>query len=126
MFTYTFAQKYDTTKLSSLALERHLFSYIVGAANHENAHNSTNCLHWNFQLTEKSERRLMIVFEKNNPEIKVFIEATYELFAGDIHYCVEQIGTVWRSEITKELAPVIEKACQHLLVWKPSHANIWN
>src|SRR3712207_577188 len=47
-------------------------------------------------LTDPGEpsRRVLVITEANSARIAVCIEAAYELFAGDTHHYVRQVGTI--------------------------------
>ncbi len=69
-------------------------------------------------------RRVLVVTEANSARIAVCIEAAYELFEGDIHHYVRQIGTIARSEAATKLRLLVSEAHEIVLAWKPTFANI--
>ena len=79
-----------------------------------------------FNGPDELSRRVLVVADQNSPVVRVCTEAAYELFEGDINYKVERIGTVDRSQVKTDLVPLLERAFQKLVSWKPTHDNIWD
>ncbi len=70
-------------------------------------------------------RRLLVISEPGEAVVKVFIEASYEFFEGDVHYYVRQVGTVSRQQAEPELRQLLTAAFEQLMAWQSSHESIW-
>lgn len=79
-----------------------------------------------FNGPDELSRRVLVVADASSPIVRVCIEAAYELFEGDIHYKVERIGTVDRSQLRSDFVPLLERAFDKLYNWRPTHDNIWD
>ena len=75
---------------------------------------------------ENTGRRILVCSEVNEKEVRVCIEAAYNLFAGDTNYHVERIGTTPREGATLDLPRLLQQAYDKLIKWKPTHENIWD
>ena len=73
---------------------------------------------------EEPSRRVLVSTEPNNPKIEVSIEATYELFEGDFHYCVIQVGQIKREEVAEKLQLLVSRAAEMAMAWQPNFATI--
>ncbi len=90
---------------------------------------NVNDLHFfccSFNGPDELSRRVLVVADASSPIVRVCIEAAYELFEGDIHYKVERIGTVDRSQLRTDFLPLLERAFDKLYIWRPTHDNIWD
>src|SRR5436305_12760798 len=59
-------------------------------------------------LPNEPGRRLLVVTD--GPVVRVCIEATYELFEGDVHYWVQRVGSVSREEAPGRLEELVREA----------------
>ena len=69
-------------------------------------------------------RRVFVVTEAHTGRIAVCIEAAYQLFEGDIHHYVRQIGTLDRTASVAELQATVREAHDIIVAWRPTLANI--
>ncbi len=73
---------------------------------------------------ELPSRRVLVVTEPVSGQIVVCIEVTYQLFEGDIHHCVRQIGKLEKAEIAEKLQSLAREAYEVVMAWRPTLANI--
>lgn len=69
-------------------------------------------------------RRVLAVTEAYSSKIDVSVEAAYQVFAGDTHYVVREIGAVERSQAATQLLPLLLEAYETALTWKPAFDDI--
>ncbi len=69
-------------------------------------------------------RRVLAVTEAYSSKIVVSVEAAYQVFAGDTHYVVREIGAVERSQAAEHLLPLLLEAYETAITWKPAFSDI--
>jgi len=70
-------------------------------------------------------RRLMVVSEPGEDLVRVYVEASYDLFEGDTHYHVRRIGDMPRNRAAQDLPGLLQTAFTELMAWNSSHQSIW-
>jgi hypothetical protein len=88
--------------------------------------NDIHFFYCSFNNPEQLSRRVLVVADGGSPVVRVCIEAAYELFEGEINYKVERVGTVQRQEVRQGLIPLLDRAFERLVSWRPTHDNIWD
>jgi hypothetical protein len=69
-------------------------------------------------------RRVLAVAEAYSPKIEVSVEAAYQVFDGDTHYVVREIGAVERFQAAGQLLPLVLEAYETATTWKPTFSDI--
>ncbi len=108
------------------ALENFINREIADATPHMRNQAAAIYLFCRLDEAEYTGRRIIVVSDSGQEYVRVCIEASYELFAGDTHYHVKRIGTADRATGLQELPAVIRKAYAELIAWKPTHEFIWD
>ncbi len=70
-------------------------------------------------------RRLIVASEPGEAMVRVCIEASYQLFEGDVHYHVRRIGTIPREKASEELSALLPTAFERLMAWNSTHQSIY-
>lgn len=86
--------------------------------------NATVYIYCHVKSPDSPARRVLVIAEAHSPTIEVSVEAAYQVFEGDIHHVVRQIGEVVRSQAADELLPLVSQAYEVAISWKPSFADI--
>ncbi len=73
---------------------------------------------------DEPSRRVLVVIDSRTEMIFVSVEAAYQLFDGDNHYHVHQVGAVSQAEAVEKLRPLVEEAYRQIMAWKPSFESI--
>ena len=73
---------------------------------------------------EAPSRRVLVVTEANSAQVVVCIEAAYQLFEGDIHHYVRQVGMLDRHEAAGKLAALVREAYELITAWRPSYEDL--
>ncbi len=82
-------------------------------------------LHCKIVPPGKPGRRLLVESDPGEGQVRVIVEATYEVFEGDTHYHVQRIGAVDRTKAGEELEPLLKKAFANISTWNPNHDSVW-
>ena len=118
------------TQVNTLEAENALDNFISGDIRDAQTHfrdlATSIYLFCRLDEAEYTGRRILVVSEVNEKELRICIEAAYNLFDGDTNYHVERIGTVEREMAWSELPQMLQKAYDKLIMWKPTHENIWD
>lgn len=118
----SFVQSQESADLAALAIERFINVDLIEAAPRFSDIETEIYMYCPLAPNDELSRRVMVVSDQRSPVIRVCIEATYELFEGDVHHFVQRIGTVNRDEAATNLAPLVRQAYDRLVDWKP----IWD
>jgi hypothetical protein len=104
--------------------------FITKELQHEHARerfydlNATVYIYCHVKDPDESSRRILIIAEAHSPKIVVSVEAAYQVFEGDIHYTVREIGTIDRLKAAEDLLPLVLEAYEFVISWKPTFADI--
>jgi hypothetical protein len=71
-------------------------------------------------------RRLLMLSDPHNLQVRVCIEAAYQTFECDTCFHVERVGTFFRDEAATELEPLLRRAFERMLNWQATPENIWD
>lgn len=108
------------------ALDNFISGDIRDAQSHFQDLNTSIYLFCRLDQAEYLGRRILVCSEVKEKVLRICIEAAYNLFDGDVHYHVERIGTVDRNRAWAELPQMLQLAYDKLIMWKPTHENIWD
>lgn len=86
--------------------------------------NATVYIYCHVKSPDDPARRVLVIAEAHSSNITVSVEAAYQVFEGDIHHIVRQIGTVARTQANQELLPLMLEAYEMAVAWRPSFADV--
>jgi hypothetical protein len=75
---------------------------------------------------QEVSRRLLILSDPHNLQVRVCAEAAYQTFECDTCFHVERVGTFFRDEAETALVPLLRRAFDRLLNWEATPDNIWD
>ncbi len=86
--------------------------------------NATVYIYCHVKDPVESSRRVLVIAEAYSSKIVVSVEAAYQVFEGDIHYTVREIGKLDRLKAAEKLLPLVLEAYEFVISWKPTFADI--
>lgn len=86
--------------------------------------NATVYIYCHVKDPDESSRRILVIAEAHNPKIVVSVEAAYQVFEGDIHYTLREIGRIDRLKAAEDLLPLVLEAYEFVISWRPTFADI--
>jgi hypothetical protein len=86
--------------------------------------NATVYIYCHVKDPDESSRRILVIAEAHSPKIVVSVEAAYQVFEGDIHYTVREIGRIDRLKAAEDLLPLVLEAYEFVISWRPTFADI--
>jgi hypothetical protein len=86
--------------------------------------NATVYIYCHVKSPDDPARRILVIADAHSSNITVSVEAAYQVFEGDIHHIVREIGTVDRTQVDHKLLPLIVEAYEVAVAWRPSFADV--
>ncbi|MEI6045940.1 MAG: hypothetical protein WCS37_16445 [Chloroflexota bacterium] len=115
-----------TSEFAEKAFQNFLAAELIRSLPRISAPNDRVYLYCHLVPEGEPSRRLLVVSEPEEKVVRVCVEATYELFEGDVHYHVRRIGTAPREQADeKQLEGLLQTAYSELMAWHPTHESIW-
>lgn len=114
------SNRFNTT----LAFQEFITKELQHALNRFYDLNATVYIYCHVKNPDEASRRILVIAEAHSSKIVVSAEAAYQVFEGDIHYVVREIGTVDRLKAAEKLLALVLEAYEVVISWKPTFADV--